>query len=273
MTAYVIFLETIQDHARFAEYRKLVMPTLEPFGGTFVVRGGHFTVIEGDWPHQRCVVIEFPSREMAEGWYWSEDYRQIAPLRLDAMQSNAIIVDGLSKHNAVKLDPFSQGFVDLLRTSYPHLLDLASTKPETTTNAAYVEVIIPSPVDGPFQDGLYIQTLNEEITVGFGEYHQHFNEWNIGKEEDATRNTYEVAMNFVDRVLSEDLLQVTVEKEGRYFASWLEPSDSIEDIRAGRASWMNHRRMMGVWFEFDREASYTVKVKSWKGAVNTEMMV
>jgi uncharacterized protein (DUF1330 family) len=62
MKAYVIALETIHNEAMFAEYRGQVMPTLAPFGASFVVRGGALTVLEGDWQHQRTVIIEFPSR-------------------------------------------------------------------------------------------------------------------------------------------------------------------------------------------------------------------
>jgi uncharacterized protein (DUF1330 family) len=94
MTAYVIFLEVVQDHAGFAKYREKVVWTLQPFGGTFLVRGGNFTVLEGEWPYERCVVIAFPSRDMAEAWYRSKDYTQILPQRLGSMKSNAIIVDG-----------------------------------------------------------------------------------------------------------------------------------------------------------------------------------
>lgn len=96
--AYIIFLETfhenVENHRQFDEYRHLVVPTLQPFDGRFIIRGGHFSVVEGDWPHERCVVVEFPSREKAEGWYWSPEYRALLPLRLAAMQADAIIIDG-----------------------------------------------------------------------------------------------------------------------------------------------------------------------------------
>ncbi|HMK02198.1 MAG TPA: DUF1330 domain-containing protein, partial [Reyranella sp.] len=62
MKAYVIAAETIKDQAMFDEYRKVVPETVAPFGGRFVARGGNLTVLEGEWPHSRLVVIEFPSR-------------------------------------------------------------------------------------------------------------------------------------------------------------------------------------------------------------------
>jgi uncharacterized protein (DUF1330 family) len=62
MKAYAIAAETIKDQAMFDTYRKEVPATLVPFGGQFVVRGGNLTVPEGEWPHPRLVIIEFPSR-------------------------------------------------------------------------------------------------------------------------------------------------------------------------------------------------------------------
>jgi len=94
MTAYVIAAETVKDEAMFDEYRKQVPATLAPFGGKFIVRGGKVTVHEGDWPHPRTVVIEFPSRAQAEGWYKSAEYQKIIQLRLKSSVGNLIIIDG-----------------------------------------------------------------------------------------------------------------------------------------------------------------------------------
>lgn len=94
MKAYVIATETIRDEAMFAEYRNKVVGTVSAFGGQFIVRGGNLTVLEGDWPHPRLVIIEFPSRTAAEGWYNSADYKKIMSLRLNSSVGNVIIVDG-----------------------------------------------------------------------------------------------------------------------------------------------------------------------------------
>jgi uncharacterized protein (DUF1330 family) len=65
MKAYVIAAETVNDKATFDAFRKEVPATLVPFGGSFVARGGRLTTLEGDWPHPRLVIIEFPSRAAA----------------------------------------------------------------------------------------------------------------------------------------------------------------------------------------------------------------
>ena len=63
MKAYVIVQETVNDQNLFEAYRKDVLATIEGFSGQFIVRRGQLTVVEGEWPHQRTVVIEFPSRQ------------------------------------------------------------------------------------------------------------------------------------------------------------------------------------------------------------------
>jgi uncharacterized protein (DUF1330 family) len=94
MAAYVIVAETVNDEKMFDEYRKQVPATLTPFGGKFIVRGGKVTVHEGEWPHPRTVVIEFPSRAQAEGWYKSDAYQKIIQLRLKSSVGNFVIADG-----------------------------------------------------------------------------------------------------------------------------------------------------------------------------------
>jgi uncharacterized protein (DUF1330 family) len=94
MKAFVIAAESLTDEARFSEYRRAVPATLEAFGGKFVVRGGKLKLLEGEWPHSRLVIIEFPSREAAEGWYRSPEYQKIIGLRHSSSVGNLVIVEG-----------------------------------------------------------------------------------------------------------------------------------------------------------------------------------
>jgi uncharacterized protein (DUF1330 family) len=96
MVAYVIVQENLTgDQAPFEEYRRQVIATFEPYGGKFLARGGKVSVLEGEWPYDRSVILEFPSREVAETWYHSAEYQRILPLRMKCMSSNFVIIDGL----------------------------------------------------------------------------------------------------------------------------------------------------------------------------------
>jgi uncharacterized protein (DUF1330 family) len=96
MKAYCIVYERrIPDPKMFEEYRKQVMATLEAYGAKFLVRGGKFTALEGEMPFERIAMLEFPSRKAAEDWYNSPAYQKILPLRLNAMEAQFIVVDGV----------------------------------------------------------------------------------------------------------------------------------------------------------------------------------
>jgi uncharacterized protein (DUF1330 family) len=94
MKAFVIAAETPKDESTFSEYRKAVPATLKAFGGKFIARGGNLKLLEGEWPHPRLVIIEFPSRDAAEGWYRSPEYQKIIGLRLSSTVGNLVIVEG-----------------------------------------------------------------------------------------------------------------------------------------------------------------------------------
>lgn len=94
MAAYVIVDVEVKDAAAYEEYRKRVPPTIAQYGGRYLVRGGRFEKLEGDWTPSRVVVLEFPTFEQAKRWYDSEEYRASKAVRLKAARSNAILVEG-----------------------------------------------------------------------------------------------------------------------------------------------------------------------------------
>lgn len=95
MAAYCIVYEHIDDPATFEVYRSQVMPTIDAFGGKFLVRGGKFTALEGEMPFERIAMLEFRDRETAEAWYNSPEYQRILPYRLKATRCQFVVVDGI----------------------------------------------------------------------------------------------------------------------------------------------------------------------------------
>ena len=72
MSAYLLANITVNNPENYKEYVEKVKSIVEKFDGEYLVRGGEMSVIEGDWPHKRNIVIKFPSREKAMEWYNSE---------------------------------------------------------------------------------------------------------------------------------------------------------------------------------------------------------
>ncbi len=70
MPAYVIaYAGNVRDADAIAEYRRRNTDAVARHGGRFLARGGEVEVLEGPWPHERCVIMEFPDAAAARAWY------------------------------------------------------------------------------------------------------------------------------------------------------------------------------------------------------------
>ena len=94
MAAYIIVDVEITDPVRYAEYIRVVPPTIAKYGGRFLVRGGNAETLEGSWKPGRVVVVEFPTFEKAREWWESEEYRGPRALRQSASVTDMILVEG-----------------------------------------------------------------------------------------------------------------------------------------------------------------------------------
>lgn len=96
MSAYCLFdnLEVI-DAEKMEDYKQRVRPVVEQYGGRYVVIGGAMERMEGSWQPAFPVMIEFPSLDQARRWYDSPEYRDLKALRLSAVRSNAVFMEGL----------------------------------------------------------------------------------------------------------------------------------------------------------------------------------
>jgi uncharacterized protein (DUF1330 family) len=88
LAAYVIVDVEVLDPEAYKEYTAAVPATLAPFGGRFIVRGGRYETLEGDWNPRRIVVLEFPTFEASKNWHASPEYQAILPIRLRHARTN-----------------------------------------------------------------------------------------------------------------------------------------------------------------------------------------
>ena len=95
MPAFIIVDIKVTNPEKYEEYKKQVWPSIESFGGRFVVRGGRAETLEGDWSPERIVVLEFESIEKAKQWWDSDEYRGPRDLRWNASTGNMIVVEGV----------------------------------------------------------------------------------------------------------------------------------------------------------------------------------
>jgi uncharacterized protein (DUF1330 family) len=91
---YLVGQITVTNLEAYAVYASQVPQTIAAFGGKYLVRGGHATQLEGQAQGERNVVIEFPSREIAEAWYNSDAYQAIIGHRTNNSTGALALVDG-----------------------------------------------------------------------------------------------------------------------------------------------------------------------------------
>jgi len=93
MKGYVVAQIQITDQKTYDDYRAQVLPTIERYGGKFLVRGGRAEAVEGP-AAGRMVVLEFPSYDQAKTWYHSAEYSPLAALRQSAASGQLVLVEG-----------------------------------------------------------------------------------------------------------------------------------------------------------------------------------
>ncbi|QFS41984.1 DUF1330 domain-containing protein [Burkholderia cepacia] len=95
MSAYVVVDVDVYDEVRFAEYRKLGVPTIAAHGGRVLARSDDVVVLEGEWAPRRLVVLEFDDLDAARRWHGSDEYQRARQLRLDAADTHSIALASL----------------------------------------------------------------------------------------------------------------------------------------------------------------------------------
>jgi uncharacterized protein (DUF1330 family) len=68
-------------------YAQFAIPILLKHGGKMIAGTPAPNVKEGDWDGNWAAVLQFPSMEAAEGWYYSEEYQPYKTLRMNELQS------------------------------------------------------------------------------------------------------------------------------------------------------------------------------------------
>ena len=101
MSVFLVCDVTVKDRGALREYLKLSEHTLAPYSGKFHVQAGDLTVIEGDWNPTVIIIAEFPSVDMANAWYSSDEYAAALKVKSRAMDRNMILVKGI-KHPGEK---------------------------------------------------------------------------------------------------------------------------------------------------------------------------
>lgn len=95
MSAYVIVNLEIRDTAAYEEYKAKVPALIRKHGGEYLVRGGKFVVLEGDWKPGRLVILRFPDLAGVQNLFADPEYQPLIGLRQRVAKSEIVAVEGL----------------------------------------------------------------------------------------------------------------------------------------------------------------------------------
>ena len=92
--ALVVVEITVHDPDTYKEYMLLATSSIAKFKGKYLVRGGTYEALEGEWNPQRFVVLEFPSAQAAKDWWSSPEYTKARQIRQRCASAKMLLVDG-----------------------------------------------------------------------------------------------------------------------------------------------------------------------------------
>lgn len=84
MSAFFTATAKVKDGQKLQEYGAQAGATIAAHGGEFILRGKKNEVLAGSADNQMLVVVKFPNSETLSGWYASEEYQALIPLREEA---------------------------------------------------------------------------------------------------------------------------------------------------------------------------------------------
>ncbi len=91
---YLIIRVNINNTELFQQYPPLSTKAVEKYGGKYLIRGGAFNVVEGEWPAERTTVVEFESFEKAKEFYDSLEYNEAKIVRQKSADTDFILIEG-----------------------------------------------------------------------------------------------------------------------------------------------------------------------------------
>ena len=94
MSVYLIVNSDIKDKQAHKKYLDKVPALVAKHGGEYLVRGGDFEVLEGDWRPARLILFRFPDRKSVKALFSDPEYLPLKELRQSIADTQIVMVDG-----------------------------------------------------------------------------------------------------------------------------------------------------------------------------------
>ena len=96
MSLVMVAIISIEDEDKYLEYQNKALPMFEELGIEVLAVDDSPKVIEGETRNQRIVVLRFADEEGFYGWYESDAYQAIKPIRLNASHGEVHLLQELN---------------------------------------------------------------------------------------------------------------------------------------------------------------------------------
>jgi uncharacterized protein (DUF1330 family) len=95
VSVYIIAHLKFTQRERYDRYQSRFMGVFKNFNGKLLVADEHPVVLEGDWPRDKVVIMEFADTESAQEFQESRAYQEIAVDRKAGADAIVMTVRGL----------------------------------------------------------------------------------------------------------------------------------------------------------------------------------
>ena len=95
MRVYVVAQVRFTDEARYRAYQKAFPAVFAQSGGRLLAADEAPSVLEGDWPFHKMVLMAFETEDAARAFLEGEAYQAISEDRRAGSQTVAVIAQGL----------------------------------------------------------------------------------------------------------------------------------------------------------------------------------
>jgi uncharacterized protein (DUF1330 family) len=93
---YVVANIRVEDEEKFKQFSGMAGPAIKKYGGKVLARGPDADRLEGDLSGI-VMLIEFESKEVANTFYYSEEYQAAKAVREACSDTDFMIIEGVSE--------------------------------------------------------------------------------------------------------------------------------------------------------------------------------
>jgi uncharacterized protein (DUF1330 family) len=95
LTVYALAQISIHDRERYDSYVARFSQLLQRFEGRLLAADESPVVLEGEWAHQKVILIAFRDQAELQRWALSPEYQEISKDRVASTTGTVLIVAGL----------------------------------------------------------------------------------------------------------------------------------------------------------------------------------